>query len=187
MVSIIYCLNYGYCFKIGYEQVLLDGKCVQVEFVCIGQVGVYIVDFFLWFNNLLKFFVLWKKEGEELYEFERKFYVGNFEKGFVYNGWNFLQFMQVFNEVQDMGMEELVFDLGILVDVGFDIFIVVLDWFLVFWILIGFKWVVKVQKILDEVVGRDCLFEFVDREKLLYIDVIGKLLFMFLFMKFIFE
>jgi hypothetical protein len=174
MASTIYCLNYGYRLKTGYEQALLDGKRVQAEFARTGQVGAYIVDSLPWLNNLPKFLAPWKKEGEELYELERKLHVGNLEKGLAHNGWNFSQFMQASNEAQDMGTEELAFDLGILADAGLDTSTVALDWFLVSWILTGSKWAVKAQKILDEVVGRDRLPEFADREKLSYIDAIGK-------------
>ncbi|KAF4435534.1 cytochrome P450 [Fusarium austroafricanum] len=172
MASTIYCLNYGYRLKTGYEQPLLDGKRVQAEFARTGQIGAYIVDSLPWLNHLPKFLAPWKKEGEKLYELERKLHVGNLEKGLAHKGWNFSQFMRASKESQDMSAEELAFDLGILADAGLDTSTVALDWFLVSWILTGSTWAVKAQKILDEVVGNDRLPNFADRPKLAYIDAI---------------
>ncbi|KAK0383012.1 hypothetical protein NLU13_8928 [Sarocladium strictum] len=172
MASTIYCLNYGYRLKTGYEQALLDGKRVQAEFARTGQVGAYIVDSLPWLNMLPKFLAPWKREGEELYELEGKLHVGNLERGLAHKGWNFSQFMKASTESQDMGTEELAFDLGILADAGLDTSTVALDWFLVAWILTGSTWAVKAQRILDEVVGKDRMPGFEDRPRLAYIDAI---------------
>lgn len=175
MASTIYCLNYGYRLKSGYEQALMDGKRVQAEFARTGQVGAYIVDSIPWLNHLPAFLAPWKKEGAELFELERQLHVGNLEKGLKHNGWNFTQFMQASKEAEDMEKVELAFDLGILADAGLDTSTVALDWFLVSWILTGSRWAVKAQQILDEVVGKDRLPTFEDRPKLAYIDAIGEL------------
>lgn len=174
MASTIYCLNYGYRLKTGYEKELLDGKRVQAEFAKTGQVGAYIVDSFPSLNKLPKFLAPWKKTAEGLYELERQLHVGNLERGLGNLGWNFSKYMDASQEAQDMPTEELAFDLGILADAGLDTSTVALDWFIVAWITSGSKWVAKAQKLLDEVVGRDRLPSFVDRPRLAYIDAIGK-------------
>lgn len=174
MASFIYCINYGYRLKTGYEQELMDGKKVQAEFARTGQVGAYIVDSFPSLNYLPKFLAPWKKEAEELYELERQLHVGNLKKGLNNRGWNFSKYMEASPEATDMPTEELAFDLGILADAGLDTSTVALDWFVVAWVTCGERWVGKAQKLLDEVVGRDRMPTFEDRPKLAYIDAIGK-------------
>ncbi|RSM00032.1 hypothetical protein CEP52_009360 [Fusarium oligoseptatum] len=173
MASFIYCMNYGYRLKTGYEQELMDGKKVQAEFARTGQVGAYIVDSFPSLNYLPKFLAPWKKEAEELYELERQLHVGNLKKGLNNRGWNFSKYMEASPEATDMPTEELAFDLGILADAGLDTSTVALDWFIVAWITCGERWVGKAQKLLDEVVGRDRMPTFEDRPKLAYIDAIA--------------
>ncbi|KAL4805605.1 cytochrome P450 [Aspergillus unguis] len=173
MASTIYCLNYGYRLKTGYEKELMDGKRVQAEFARTGQVGAYIVDSFPWLNYLPKFLAPWKKEGEELFELERQLHVGNLRKGLSNRGWNFSRYMEKLPEAQDMPEVELAFDLGILADAGLDTSTVALDWFLVAWLTSGSGWAKKAQQILDEVVGRDRMPTFEDRPKLAYIDAIA--------------
>jgi cytochrome P450 len=174
MASFIYCVNYGYRLRTGYEKELMDGKRVQAEFARTGQVGAYLVDSFPSLNLLPKALAPWKKEAEELYELERQLHVGNLDKGLNNPGWNFSKYMKNSPEAQDMPTEELAFDLGILADAGLDTSTVALDWFIVAWITSGSRWVPKAQKLLDEVVGRDRLPSFEDRPKLAYIDAIGK-------------
>ena len=176
MASTIYCLNYGYRLKTGYEKELMDGKRVQAEFARTGQMGAYLVDSFPSLNHLPKPLAPWKKEAEGLYELERQLHVGNLEKGLSNPGWNFSKYMKASPESQDMSKEELAFDLGILADAGLDTSTVALDWFIVAWITAGHRWVAKAQKLLDEVVGRDRMPTFEDRPKLAYIDAIGKFL-----------
>ncbi|KAK7408570.1 hypothetical protein QQX98_009275 [Neonectria punicea] len=173
MASTIYCLNYGYRLKTGYEQELMDANRVQAEFARTGQVGAYMVDSFPNLNYLPKFLAPWKKEAEGLYELERQLHVGNLNKGLNNRGWNFSKHMEASPEAQDMPTEELAFDLGILADAGLDTSTVALDWFIVAWITSGSRWVHKAQQLLDEVVGRDRMPTFEDRPKLAYIDAIA--------------
>lgn len=176
MASTIYCLNYGYRLKTGYEQELMDGKKVQAEFARTGQVGAYIVDSFPKLNYLPRFLAPWKREAEGLYELERQLHVGNLNKGRASKGWNFSKFMEASQEAKTMGEEELAFDLGILADAGLDTSTVALDWFIVAWITSGGQtWVKRAQKLLDEVVGRERMPTFEDRPKLAFIDAIGEL------------
>lgn len=177
MASTIYCLNYGYRLKTGYEKEIMDGKKVQAEFARTGQVGAYIVDSFPSLNYLPWFLAPWKREAEGLYELERSLHVGNLEQGLKNRGWNFSKYMRVSPEGKDMPVEELAFDLGILADAGLDTSTVALDWFIVAWITSGSQWVKKAQALLDEVVGRDRLPTFEDRPKLAFIDAIGEPLF----------
>ncbi|KAL4906223.1 hypothetical protein BDW74DRAFT_190243 [Aspergillus multicolor] len=176
MASTIYCLNYGYRLRTGYEKALLNAKKVQAEFARTGQVGAYIVDSFPVLNYLPKIFAPWKKEGEELYELERQLHVGNLERGLHESkGWNFAKHMEKSEESKLMSTEELAFDLGILADAGLDTSTVALDWFIVAWITSGIRlgWVPKAQKLLDEVVGRTRLPTFEDRPRLAFIDAIA--------------
>lgn len=173
MASTIYCLNYGYRLKTGYEKELMDGKRVQAEFARTGEVGAYIVDSFPKLNYLPKFLAPWKKEAEELYELERQLHVGNLHKGRASKGWNFTKFMDKSSEAKEMGEEELAFDLGILADAGLDTSTVALSWFIVAWITSGHTWVKRAQALLDEVVGKDRLPTFEDRPNLPFIDAIG--------------
>ncbi|KAL4789837.1 cytochrome P450 [Aspergillus venezuelensis] len=174
MASTIYCLNYGYRLKTGYEKELMDGKRVQAEFARTGQVGAYLVDSFPSLNYLPKFLAPWKKEGEELYELERSLHVGNLKKGLDSRDWNFAKYMEKSPEAKGMPTEELAFDLGILADAGLDISTVALDWFIVAWITSGerYGWVKKAQDLLHEVVGEQ-MPTFEDRPKLAYIDAIA--------------
>ncbi|KAL2753849.1 hypothetical protein ACRALDRAFT_1081130 [Sodiomyces alcalophilus JCM 7366] len=172
MASFIYCVNYGYRLKTGYEQSLLDGQHVQAEFARTGQVGAYLVDSFPWLNYLPRFLAPWKKEADDLYELECQLHVGNLDRGLRSSGWNFSKHMKDSNEAKDMSQVELAFDLGILADAGLDTSTVALDWFIVAWITSGSRWATKAQKLLDEVVGKDRLPTFEDRPKLAYIDAI---------------
>lgn len=174
MASFIYCLNYGYRLKTGYEKELLDGKRVQAEFARTGQVGAYLVDSFPSLNYLPRVLAPWKKEADELFELERRLHVGNLNKGLSSSGWNFAKHMKASPQGRDMPEVELAFDLGILADAGLDTSTVSLDWFTVAWITNGSRWVSKAQKLLEEVVGRDRLPSYEDRPKLAYIDAIGK-------------
>ncbi|KAM5343546.1 hypothetical protein ACJ41O_012083 [Fusarium nematophilum] len=173
MASTIYCLNYGYRLKTGYEKELLDGKRVQTEFARTGQVGAYIVDSFPSLNHLPRFLAPWKKEAEGLYELERQLHVGNLRKGLGNRGWSFSKHMEKSPEAKDMPEEELAFDLGILADAGLDTSTVALDWFIVAWITSGSRWVHKAQQLLDEVVGGERMPTFEDRPKLAYVDAIA--------------
>lgn len=183
MASTIYCLNYGYRLKTGYEKELMDGKRVQAEFTRTAQVGNYIVDSFPLLNYLPKFLAPWKKEAEYLYELERQLHVGNLEKGLHNPGWNFTKHMQISPEGKDMPTEELAFDVGILADAGLDTSTVALSWFIVAWITSSSQWVKKAQRLLDEVVGKDRLPTFEDRPNLAYIDAIGELSFPLVYWK----
>lgn len=174
MASTIYCLSYGYRLQTGYEQELMDGKRVQAEFARTGEVGAYLVDSFPALNCLPRFLAPWKKEGEELFELERKLHVTNLRKALRNRKWNFTKHMKDSPEAEEMPEIELAFDLGILADAGLDTSTVALDWFVVAWISSGSRgWVKKAQQLLDEVVGRDRLPSFEDRPKLAYIDAIG--------------
>ncbi|KAF5005058.1 hypothetical protein FDECE_8474 [Fusarium decemcellulare] len=173
MASFIYCMNYGYRLKTGYEKELMDAKKVQAKFARTGQVGAYIVDSFPSLNYLPKFLAPWKKEAEQLYELERQLHVGNLKKGLDNRGWNFSKCMEASPEAKDMPTEELAFDLGILADAALETSTMALDWFIVAWITCGTGWVGKAEALLDEVVGRDRLPTFEDRPKLAYIDAIA--------------
>lgn len=174
MASTIYCLNYGYRLKTGYEQELIDAKRVQAAVARTAQVGAYMVDSFPSLNHLPKLLAPWKREAEGLYELERKLHVGNLEKGLGNPGWNSSKHMKASPEGKDMPTEELAFDLGILSDAALDTSTVALDWFIVAWITSGSQWVNTAQRLLEEVVGRDRLPTFEDRPKLAYIDAIGE-------------
>ncbi|KAH6884509.1 cytochrome P450 [Thelonectria olida] len=173
MASTIYCLNYGYRLKTGYEKALQDAKAVQAAFARTAEVGAYIVDAFPSLNRLPRCLAPWKREADELYELERQLHVGNLDKGLSSRGWNFSKHMKDSPEAQEMGKEELAFDLGILSDAALDTSTVALDWFIVAWVTSGSEFVAKAQQLLDEVVGRDRLPTFEDRPKLAYIDAIA--------------
>lgn len=174
MASTIYCLNYGYRLKTGYEKPLMDGKMVQAAANRTAQPGAYIVDSFPSLNSLPRFLAPWKREAEGLYELERQLHVKNLEEGLKSNGWNLSKFMSKSTEARDMGAEELAFDLGILADAALDTSTVALDWFIIAWITAGASWVKEAQALLDEVVGKDRLPTFEDRPKLAFIDAISR-------------
>lgn len=174
MASTIYCLNYGYRLKTGYEKPLMDGKEVQASANRTGQPGAYIVDSFPLLNYLPRFLAPWKSEAEGLFELERQLHVGNLEKALASKGWNLSKSMSKSTEARDMGTEELAFDLGILSNAALDTSTVALDWFIIAWITTGGSWVKEAQALLDKVVGKDRVPTFEDRPKLAFIDAIGR-------------
>ncbi|KAH9886422.1 putative cytochrome P450 [Xylariomycetidae sp. FL2044] len=172
MASFIYCVQYGFRLKTGFEQELQDAHHVMAEFSRTGQVGAYLVDTLPWLNYLPKPLAPWKKEGEMLYELERALHVGNFEKGLANPGWNFSKHMKNSPEGRDMSVEELAFDVGILADAALDTSTVILSWFIVAWITCGTRWVPQARAQLEKVVGKDRLPTYEDRPRLAYIDAI---------------
>lgn len=78
-----------------------------------------------------------------------------------------------------MPLTEIAFDVGLLADAGLETSTIAMCWFGVAWVLYGKAgWIVKAQRILDEVVGRDRLPTFEDRPKLAYIEAIRKFFFL---------
>ncbi|KAI1338418.1 putative cytochrome P450 [Xylariaceae sp. FL0016] len=173
MASTIYSLIYGYRFKTGHEQELVDAFHVQAEFARTGQVGAYIVDTLPFLNHLPRALAPWKKEGEALYELERKLHVGNLETGLRNPGWNWAKYMVDCTEAKGMSTEELAFDLGIMADAALDTSTVALTWLVVAWVVHGSQFIAKAQKLLDEIVGADRMPTFDDRPQLAYIDAIA--------------
>lgn len=176
MGSFIYSLAYGYRLQTGREKAFENAKKVQHEFARTGVVGAYIVDAFPFLNYLPSFLAPWKKEGEQLFQLERDLHVGNLENGLRNPGWNFTKhYANNCVEAQGMPRVEVAFDLGIVSDAALDTSTVALDWFAVAWLTCGDRgWVSKAQALLDNVVGRR-LPQFEDRERLAYIDAIGRL------------
>lgn len=177
MGSTTYSMIYGFRLKTGNEQVLRDSKKVQTEFARIAQVGTYIVDTIPWLNRLPYMLAPWKWEADSLFRSELNLHMRNLGKGLEHKGWNFSHHMKQSEEAKLMPTEELAFDLGNISDAALDTSSITLDWFVVAWILTGSEWATKAQHLLDEVVGRDRLPNFDDREKLPFIDAIGKLVF----------
>lgn len=175
MGSFIYALAYGYRLWTGHEEAFEDAKRVQHELNRTAVVGAYIVESFPILNYLPFFLAPWKREGAELFKLEHDLHVGNLEKGLLNRGWNFTKhYTNNCAEARDMDRAEVAFDLGIIADAALDTSTVALNWFSVAWINCGNQgWVSKAQDLLDSVVGRR-LPEFGDREKLAYIDAIGK-------------
>lgn len=176
MASFIYGLAYGYRLKTGHEESFEAAKRVQAEFARTGVVGAYIVDTLPVLNKLPAFLAPWKKEAEELYQLEESLHVGNMRRGLESLGWNFTK--HYFNncpEAKGMPEVEVAFDLGILADAALDTSTVTMEWFVVAWITSGQKWVAKAQELLDKVVGRGRMPQFEDRDRLAYIEAIGKL------------
>lgn len=173
MASTIYCLNYGYRIKTGYEESLVHAKKVMAEFARTGQVGAYLVDSLPSLNYLPRCLAPWKKEADELFELECNLHEGNLERGLRSDGWNFSKAMKASPQGKTMPKTELAFDLGILSDAALDTSTVALDWFIVAWITTGNTgWVRKAQTLIEEVVGRDRIPTFEDRPKLSFIDAI---------------
>ncbi|KAG8156933.1 hypothetical protein KVR01_013155 [Diaporthe batatas] len=174
MASFIYSLSYGYRLRTGHEEHFEDAKRVQVQFKETGLVGGYIVDVLPVLNNLPSFLAPWKKKAEEIYQLEKRLHTGNVRRGLENPGWNFTK--HYFNhspEAKGMSDVEIAYDLGVIADAALDTSTVTLAWLLVAWATSDGEWVAKAQRLLDNVVGRDRMPRFEDRDKLAYIDAIA--------------
>lgn len=176
MASLIYSLSYGYRLRTGHEEAFEDAKLVQAQFKETGLFGGYIVDVLPVLNNLPAFLAPWKKKAEDLYQLEENLHMGNVRRGLENPGWNWTKYY--FNnssEAKSMPDVEVAFDLGVMADAALDTSTVTMTWFVLAWVTSNREWVAKAQQLLDNVVGRDRMPQFDDRDKLSYIDAIGML------------
>ncbi|KAI0600161.1 cytochrome P450 [Biscogniauxia sp. FL1348] len=171
-ISTIYTLLYGYRLKTGYEREPMEAHFLQSESSRMTDIGAYLVDWIPGLNYLPTFLAPWKREAAKLWNLESALHMGNMEKGLENPGWNFTKHMSNSAEGKTMSTEEVAYDLGILTIAALDTSTAALCWLIVVWINHGDRFVGKVQKLLDEVVGRDRLPQFEDRPQLAYIDAI---------------
>jgi cytochrome P450 len=177
MASFIYSLAYGYRIKTGREEPFEDAKRVQAQFREAGIVGAYIVDILPVLNYLPALLAPWKKKAEDLYRLEENLHLGNLKRGLENPGWNFTKhYFSDSPEARGMPRVEIAFDLGILADAALDTSAITMGWFVVAWATSDGKWAAEAQQILDRVVGRGRMPQFEDRDRLTYIDAIGRLL-----------
>lgn len=180
--SFIYSLAYGYRLQTGREKALEDARHVQEEMSKNGALGANLVDSFPSLNRLPACLAPWKKTAEDLHRLECRLHLGNMDKGLGSAGWNFSKHYHAgaaggggdCREAEGMSRVEIAFDLGILADAALDTTTVALTWLVVAWITSGGRWAGEAQRVMDEVVGRDRLPEFEDREGLALVDAIGE-------------
>ncbi|PVI00578.1 cytochrome P450 [Periconia macrospinosa] len=172
--SVIYALFYGFRVKTSSDPVLVAAHSVNHEFDQLAQVGKYLVDSIPLLNTLPPFMAPWKAEAERHWGRQRSLHVGNLQRGYESDGWNFAKAMRNYidQESIEMPIEELALDVGIMADAALDATTETLMWFVVGCITADQIWVSKAQHHLDTVVGQHRLPTFADRPKLPYIDAI---------------
>ncbi|KAK4161793.1 Fumitremorgin C synthase [Cladorrhinum sp. PSN259] len=183
--SIIYSLFYGRRVRSAADDVLIQAHAVNAEFSQLAQVGKYLVDSFplLIKVPLPAFLAPWKAEAAAHWSKQRALHVGNLERGLDEIGWNISKQMRravvgsLLPEGTEMSAEELALDIGIMADAALDASTETLMWFVLACVTETHQggpssWMSRAQRDLDEVVGRERLPAFEDRERLPYLEAV---------------
>lgn len=172
MASVTYALMYGYRLPTGREPELVRAHAIMKEFADMMS-GNNIVDMLPCLDKLPIPWP-WRSKAERHWLEQRDLHFTNLHRARANPGWNFVKEMGASAEAKQMSEEEFAFDIGILADAALETTVLTGNWFVVAWLTQNKKsgFVVKAQRLLDDVVGRDRLPTFADRPNLVYIDAI---------------
>ncbi|RAL00821.1 cytochrome P450 [Aspergillus ibericus CBS 121593] len=169
--SLMFALAYGFRLPVPKSRELRDMRTIQGNFVYAAQVGRWIVDAIPVLNYLPAVVAPWKRIAEELFQLESKVHARHLARGLASQSWNWTKEFSRSKYASDMSAVELGYDLGILVDAGFETTWAVLKVF-VLAVRVDARFVEVARRELDEVVGKDRLPGFEDMERLVYVQAV---------------
>ncbi|KAJ5721393.1 uncharacterized protein N7483_009327 [Penicillium malachiteum] len=177
--SIIHTLLYGFRIKDFNDPILQTVVKLNEEFSDFIQVGAHIVDQFPVLNNLPSFLAPWKAKAENHFATKRSLRDKNFQRGIESNSWNISKHLKKTVEKDNLTMplDELAFELGVMIDAALDGTSDSLIWFIVACITQDNGFIAKAREELDVHVGRDRLPVPDDKPNLPYITAIVEELF----------
>ncbi|KAI8958464.1 putative cytochrome P450 [Daldinia sp. FL1419] len=172
--STLLALFYGFRLETAEDPALLAEISLTEDFSEFVQAGAHIVDTFPILNNLPSFLAPWKAKAESHWARQRALHIGNFQRGLDTSNWTFAKHLH--KAVQDgdisMQVDELALELGTIIGAALDGTTETVMWFVVACVTQNRGFIVRAQKDLDIVVGRNRLPNFEDKPKLTYISAI---------------
>ncbi|TPR01318.1 Pyridine nucleotide-disulfide oxidoreductase family protein [Aspergillus niger] len=169
--SLMFALAYGFRLLSPKGQELRDMRTIQGNFTYAARVGTWIVDAIPVLNYLPAVVATWKRLAEKLFKLEASVHTRHLEKGLNSEPWNWSKEFAASKHAEGMPRLDLAYNLGILVDAGFETTWAVMKIF-VLAIRSDSRFVAVARKELDEVVGEDRMPTFEDQEKLVYIQAV---------------
>ncbi|PYI11044.1 cytochrome P450 [Aspergillus sclerotiicarbonarius CBS 121057] len=169
--SLMFALAYGFRLPVPKSQELRDMRTIQGNFVYAARVGTWIVDAIPVLNYLPAVVAPWKRLAEKLFQLESKVHARHLEKGLASTPWNWTKEFSRSKYAEGMSALELGYNLGILVDAGFETTWAVMKVF-VLAVRAEPRFVAVARKEIDEVVGGDRLPGVEDADKLGYVQAV---------------
>ncbi|CAK47221.1 hypothetical protein CBS115989_372 [Aspergillus niger] len=169
--SLMFALAYGFRLLSPKGQELRDMRTIQGNFTYAARVGTWIVDAIPVLNYLPAVVAPWKRLAEKLFKLEASVHTRHLEKGLNSEPWNWSKEFAASKHAEGMPRLDLAYNLGILVDAGFETTWTVMKIF-VLAMRSDPRFVAVARKELDEVVGEDRMPTFEDQEKLVYIQAV---------------
>ncbi|KAL1624328.1 hypothetical protein SLS56_007867 [Neofusicoccum ribis] len=170
--SVVYMAAYGIRITADDEAHMHDAKHILDNFAYAAQVGTWIVDALPFLNKLPKGpLAPWKRTAEELYEIESSLHARNTATALASKNWNWTKELKKSKEAKEMSPLEFAYNVGALVDAGLETTSTVMDVF-VLACLAHPAFIRRAQKEMDEVVGKDRLPSFADRDGLPYVRAV---------------
>ncbi|TPX12161.1 uncharacterized protein E0L32_007047 [Thyridium curvatum] len=172
--STIFALFYGHRIMNAEDPDLLGATHLNDEFSEFVQVGRFLVDTFPALNILPGPMAPWKKMAESHFQRRREMHIRSLDRGLKEPGWTFSKQLHktIHDEQLPLPYDELAAEFGTLVLAALDGTVETMMWFVIACITQDRGFVAKAQRQLDEVVGRDRLPSFDDKQKLWYITAI---------------
>lgn len=147
---------------------IADAKRVIENMAYACQPGTWIVDALPFLNRLPRPLAPWKRTAEELFRVESESHTRNVAAGLESKSWNWAKELKCSKEAAEMSDLEFAYNVGILVDAGLETTSAVLEVF-VLACLAQPAFIREAQRELDEVVGKDRLPSFADKDSLPYV------------------
>ncbi|EKG12913.1 Cytochrome P450 [Macrophomina phaseolina MS6] len=166
--SVSYMAGFGIRITSEDPQHIADAKRVIENMAYACQPGAWIVDALPFLNSLPRALAPWKKTADALFGVESTSHARNVGAGLKSKSWNWAKELRASKEAQEMSDLEFAYNVGILVDAGLETTSAVLEVFMLA-CLAQPRFVELAQRELDEVVGRERLPGFADRESLPYV------------------
>jgi cytochrome P450 len=169
--SVVYTTTFGMRIITGEEwQIQTSYECLD-NFVNAGTVGVWIVDIFPFLNVLPAALAPWKRTAEGWYKQWDNLHMANYRDALKREGLNWTKDFVNAKEAQQMSVEDVAWDLGVLCDAGVETTSAQLEVFILA-CLAHPEWIPHAQKELDDIVGHTRMPDFEDFEKLPYIRAV---------------
>ncbi|PLN86178.1 cytochrome P450 oxidoreductase [Aspergillus taichungensis] len=169
--SVLFALAYGFRLETGTEPEIDWAREVQDNFVIAARVGTWIVDAIPILNHLPPCLAPWKRFAEKLFKVESEAHIKSMNRALASDSWNWTKEFSKSKQSKEMNTLEFAYDLGILVNAGFEttttamnIFVLATQAYPAF--------VASAQEELDRVVGHDRLPGWQDKNHLPYIQAV---------------
>ena len=168
--SVIFSLIYGKRIVTGMEPEMDDYRQRHVN----SDITVkepWLVNFLPFLNRLPRPLAPWKKVADKFFEFESRVHMQNLQYGLHTPAWNWTKEFVGSKEAQKLPLLEVAYDLGLLVDAGYEAPSAVMFVF-VLAALTAPEAMRKAQKELDDVVGSSRLPGLEDKDRLPYVNAL---------------